>query len=114
MGMKMKMIVTMTNVMKDFNLKRILMKSASGTIKDGNANLSNFKSNLRLHLQRRGSSTLSAGGDVLPTCNSQKYLVDEPSDDDEADDFSSDDDLQYDDAQDALIEDTKKYYKVPL
>ena len=92
----------------------ILMKSASGTINDGNANLSNFKSNLRLHLQRRGSSTLSTGGDIQPQSNSGGYLVDEPSDEDDADDFSSDDDLQYDDAQDALIEDTEKYYKVPL
>ena len=83
----------------------LLMRSASGTI-DGNANLSNFKSNLRLHLQRRGSLTLSTGG-VDDRC----YQVDDPSDDDE---LSSDDDLQFEDAEDAVVEETGQYYKVPL
>ena len=89
----------------------ILMKSASGRTLDGNVNLSNFKSNLRLHLQRRGSSTLSAGGDIQPLGSSRGYLVDEPSDDDDQDeDFSSDDDLQYDDAVDAIVvDDTEQY-----
>merc|ERR1712154_126226 len=82
----------------------VLMRSASGTI-DGNANLSNFKANLRQHLQRRGSSTLSTGGGGIQSLGgSRAYLVDEPSDDDDVDGFSSDDDLEYDDAEEAIIE----------
>ena len=88
----------------------LLMRSASGKI-DGNANLSNFKSNLRVHLQRRGSLTLSTGGGELPSKDDRCYQVDDPSDDDE---FSSDDDLQFEDAEDAIVEETGQYYKVPL
>ena len=93
----------------------ILMKSASGTI-DGNANLSNFKSNLRMHLQRRGSSTLSTGGDNGKLGGSRTYLVDEPSDDEDDDEegFSSDEGLQFDDAEDIHYEETDKYITVPL
>ena len=82
----------------------VLMRSASGTI-NGNTNLSTFKANLRQHLQRRGSSTLSMGGGGMRSAGgSRAYLVDEPSDDDDVDGFSSDDDLQYDDAEEAIIE----------
>ena len=82
----------------------VLMRSASGTI-NGNVSLSAFKANLRQHLQRRGSSTLSQGGGGMQSAGgSRAYLVDEPSDDDDVDGFSSDDDLQYDDAEEAIIE----------
>ena len=92
----------------------LLMKSASGTF-EGNNNLNNFKSNLRMHLQRRGSSTFSTGGDVGPIGCSRGYLVDEPSDDDDdQEDFSSEEGLQYDNAEDAVVEETDKYYKIPL
>ena len=81
----------------------VLMRSASGT----NDGLSNFKENLRQHLQRRGSSTLSTGaGGMKSLGGSRAYLVDEPSDDDDdVDGFSSDDD-EYDDAEEAIIEST--------